>query len=476
MLYWMISARRLDSSFALQRAVEWSRSLGLPLVILEALRIGYPYASDRLHRFALDGMAEKRARLRNTRVTYLPYVEREAGEGKGLLAGLARRAALVVTDDFPCFFLPRMVKVASRSLPVRLEVVDSNGLLPLAAADRTYKSAYHFRRFLQRELPSHLTALPQEHPLMGDPLPTFRDTGTAAPGSSGRVEERWPLAGDELLSRDGNGLKGLGIDHGIPVVSSCPGGSDAGKRRLREFLEKDLPRYEEEADDPDAAVTSRLSPYLHWGQLSSHQIFAAVVEREGWSPDDLGDEADGTREGWWGMGPSAEAFLEQLVTWRELGFVFNARRSDYDEYASLPEWARETLEAHASDERPHLYDFEEFRDAGTHDPLWNAAQRQLRRDGHIHNYLRMLWGKKVLEWSPTPREALKTMIELNDRWALDGRDPNSYSGIFWCLGRFDRGWPERPVFGKVRSMTSRSTRRKVSVGRYLERYGAEEAT
>ena len=144
---------------------------------------------------------------------------------------------------------------------------------------------------------------------------------------------------------------------------------------------------------------------------------------------------------------------------------------DWERWESLPEWARETLNEHAGDERPHLYTLEQFRDAETHDELWNAAQRQLLREGRIHGYLRMLWGKKILEWTPHPRDALEIMVELNNRFAVDGRDPNSYSGIFWILGRYDRGWPARPVFGKVRSMTSASTRRKVSVAGYLKRFG-----
>jgi deoxyribodipyrimidine photo-lyase len=160
-----------------------------------------------------------------------------------------------------------------------------------------------------------------------------------------------------------------------------------------------------------------------------------------------------------------------LVTWREIGFNMCVRNPDtYDRYESLPEWARQTLAEHASDPRPGFtLDF--LDGADTPDELWNAAQRQLRRDGVIQNYLRMLWGKKILEWSPTPRDALDAMIELNNRYALDGRDPNSWSGIFWVLGRYDRGWPERPVFGKVRSMTSASARRKLDLKGYLERYG-----
>jgi deoxyribodipyrimidine photo-lyase len=172
------------------------------------------------------------------------------------------------------------------------------------------------------------------------------------------------------------------------------------------------------------------------------------------------------------MSQAAEAFLDQLVTWRELGFNFCSRRDDYDRFDSLPDWARRSLAEHAADPREHVYSVDELAAARTHDPLWNAAQRQLVREGRIHNYLRMLWGKKILQWARSPEDALEAMIELNNRYALDGRDPNSYSGISWVLGRFDRPWaPERPIFGKIRYMSSENTARKLKVKEYIRRYG-----
>jgi deoxyribodipyrimidine photo-lyase len=195
------------------------------------------------------------------------------------------------------------------------------------------------------------------------------------------------------------------------------------------------------------------------------------MEKEGWFFDRLSPKAQGKRSGWWGMREQAEAFLDQMVTWRELGFNMCYRRRDYDLYESLPEWALKTLEEHEMDPRPYIYNPEEFEKAKTHDPLWNAAQIQLVREGRIHNYLRMLWGKKILQWSSIPREAIGIMIELNNKYALDGRDPNSYSGIFWVLGRYDRPWgPERPIFGKIRYMSSKNTARKVRVERYIKKY------
>jgi deoxyribodipyrimidine photo-lyase len=198
--------------------------------------------------------------------------------------------------------------------------------------------------------------------------------------------------------------------------------------------------------------------------------------RENWSPDKLADNAKGSRQGWWGMSEPAESFLDELITWRELGYNFCWQRDDYDQYESLPDWARKTLEEHTSDERPHVYSLEEFETAQTHDELWNAAQTQLVSEGRMHNYLRMLWGKKILHWSASPREALRIMIQLNNKYAIDGRNPNSYSGIFWVLGRYDRAWgPERSIFGKIRYMTSENTARKFKVKNYILKYSQPQS-
>lgn len=268
-------------------------------------------------------------------------------------------------------------------------------------------------------------------------------------------------------------MANLPIDHSVPPVPGIAGGHEAARRALERFLDERLRTYAEARNDPSADATSRLSPYLHFGHLSAHEVLSAVLDREGWSPDRVNDGARGRRAGWWGVSEAAEGFLDELVTWRELGFNNAASDARWDQFDGLPDWARRTLAEHERDPRLYLYELEQFRRADTHDALWNAAQRQLLTEGRIHGYLRMLWGKKILEWSRHPTEALEIMIELNNRYALDGSDPNSYTGIFWVLGRFDRGWPERPVYGKVRCMSSASTRRKLRLDRYLERWGAQ---
>jgi deoxyribodipyrimidine photo-lyase len=463
-LYWMIAARRTGWNFALDHALARAAELGLPLIVLEGLRAGYPYASDRLHAFVMAGMADNQAAFADTGVLYHPYVEPVPGAGKGLLEALARGARLVVTDDSPTFFLPRMVAAAGARLDVRLEAVDSNGILPLRAAPQTYARAFDFRRFLQDELPAHLGHGPRVRPLAELDLPSRARLPRG-------LAERWPAASAALLGLDPAALASLPIDHSIPPAP-LPGGQREGARRLARFVAHSLPRYAEERDDPEEGASSGLSPWLHFGHVSAHQVLGAVARREGWKLSQINRAGrKGARSGWWGMSPSAEAFLDQLVTWRELGFNFSHRERDPYSFDSLPDWARQTLLEHASDRRGHLYDLGQLERGETHDEVWNAAQNQLRVEGVIHNYLRMLWGKKVLEWSRDPREALRTLVELNDRYALDGRDPNSASGICWIFGRYDRAWgPERPVYGKIRYMTSASTRRKLRLEGYLERW------
>jgi deoxyribodipyrimidine photo-lyase len=468
-VYWMIASRRVHSNHALDRAVALARAHGKPLVVLEALRAGYPYASDRLHAFVLQGMAENARRLAGRTVTYHPYVERTSGEGKGLLEALGARACVVVTDDFPTFFLPRMVASAGEKLPVRLEAVDGCGLVPFRLAGRDFPTAYAFRRWLQRVLPAWLERAPSADPLSRAPLPRLERLPTA-------IARRWPVADPDALAAPARLVASLPIDHAVPIVEDVPGGSAAGERRVRAFLDERLPRYAEDRSSPDAGATSGLSPYLHFGRVSSEAIVRAILDRERWNPGLLAPKPTGARAGFWGLSPGAEAFLDQLVTWRELGFVTAAHRPDHAEYGSLPAWARATLAKHARDPRPVRYGLDRLAAGETGDPVWNAAQRQLLADGTIHNALRMIWGKRLLEWTEAPEEALARLVHLNDRFALDGRDPNSYSGICWCFGRYDRPWgPERAVYGTVRYMSSTRLGQKVALARTLARYARPEA-
>jgi deoxyribodipyrimidine photo-lyase len=464
-VYWMVAQRRPRANFALQRAVECANALGVPLVVFEPLRVGYRWASDRHHQFVIDGMRDHVHAFGVPGCRYVPYVERHADEGRGLLEVLAADASCVVTDWFPAFFLPRMVRSAAARLPVRVEAVDSNGVVPLAATPKAFTRAHDFRRFLHKQLRPHLAAFPERAPLEALVART-------SPTLPSVVEARWGRL--DAAALDTVDLRTLPIDHQVGATATR-GGSAAGRALAERFVRQRLASYPEERNHPDAGGGSGLSPYLHFGHVGVHEVLELAFEQAAWTPEQLATTTQGQREGWWNAGEALEAFLDELITWRELGYGFcHHRQEDYDAYESLPTWALQTLSEHASDPRPVVYTLSELANAETHDALWNAAQRELVQTGRMHNYLRMLWGKKVLEWSPTAEVALAHLVELNNRYALDGRDPNSYSGIFWTFGRFDRAWgPERPIYGKVRYMTSDSTRRKLKLTRYLTEFGPE---
>ncbi len=463
-LYWMTSFRRAQSNFALDRAIEYAKAFESPLVVFEALRVGYPFASDRLHAFVLQGMADNARRFEGSPVHYFPYVETKAGEGQGLLEALAARACVVVGDDWPCFFVPQMQAAAAKKLGVRFEVVDSNGLYPMHATERVFTTAHSFRTHLQKELPRHLAQFPSPAPLEGLKLPKLDELPTA-------ITARWPRASPEVLKATEAALAALPIDHSVRRVARH-GGSTAAKERAAVFVAKKLADYAEARSEPEVDGTSALSPWLHFGHLSVHEVFSAISSREKWQLDSLGKSIGGAKEGWWKLHPSTEAFLDELVTWRELAFNMSSHRpEEYRSLESLAPWAKQTIAEHAKDRRPHLATLEQLERGQTHDPLWNATQGQLVAEGWFHNYLRMLWGKKIYEWSASAQEALERMEYLMGKYSLDGRDPVSWSGYLWVMGRYDRAWgPERPIFGKLRYMTSENTAKKVSVKGYVAKY------
>ena len=456
----MVSSRRTNWNLALQTAISRAREYQRPLVVLEAIRHDYRWACPRFHQFVLDGMADNKRAFEESSIHYYPYVEPHSGAGKGLISTLSKRAVLIVTDHKPGFFMDRMQSAAAKRSFCSMIRIDDNGILPLAASDRAWPTAYSFRRHLQKTLPPYLNDLINHQEEREPKLPKFH-------GLQPSTTARWPAADIEALRKQPSLLGLLGPQ----PVANQHGGSIEAHRKWNQFLTQNLDDYQQNRNATTPIGTSSLAPYLHFGHISSRQMVFELLKRFQWTSNQLGIETRGARTGWWGLSESCEAFLDQLITWRELGHVFCDQVPNFSSYETLPKWAIETLESHANDPRPYLYTLEQLDQSLTHDPVWNAAQTQLREQGTIHNYLRMLWGKKILEWSPSAPDALTAMVELNNRYALDGRDPNSYSGIFWCLGRFDRAWgPERPIFGKVRYMSSENTKRKMKLGAYLGRW------
>jgi deoxyribodipyrimidine photo-lyase len=464
-LYWMQINRRLHYNFALEYAVRWANKLGKPLLILEAFSCDYPWASDRVHTFMLQGMRENYEYAVSRQLNFLSFAEETPGQYEKLLADLSSRAVMVITDEYPIFIMRERNKRLPDTLRKSYITVDSNGLIPLGLTDKAPYSAYHFRKIVQRNFIESFTNPPAQHPFKN--LRNRTNVLDELPRSwfEGHKEIR------SVFENIPDFVSSLDIDHETSAVN-LTGTRAAALGMLGQFISNGLMEYDEKHNDPDENKTSRLSPWLHFGKISEYEIVRSVLDHqpEGWNLDSI-TYNNGSTGGFYNGDPNISSFLDELITWREVGFHFAHHRSDYDRYESLPEWARKTLDAHKSDKREWIYSLDEFTRSETHDELWNAAQTQLREDGIIHNYLRMLWGKKILEWTPDPETALEFMIELNNRFAIDGRDPNSYSGIFWCLGRFDRAWQERPVYGKIRYMTSESTRRKVKLDKYLEKYG-----
>jgi deoxyribodipyrimidine photo-lyase len=458
-LYWMQIARRLDRNHALDHALAQARRLGKPLVAYEGLRLDYPWASVRLHRFILEGMQATAQAAARLGLTYWPWVERRPGEGRGLLAGLATRAALVVTDDFPCFIVPEQTGALAARVPVAVLAVDTSSVVPLSRLGPPVSAAAHLRPRIHRAFAEAWAHRAAARPRVS----AAAARAVAPPFDIAPLDDL-----DALVDK-------LPLDRSVPPVATKPGGGPAARRRLADFIAHRLSGTAERRSHPappDRAHQSGLSPYLHFGHIAIQEVVERVLASTGdWSPAVLNPEAVGRREGFFCRDPDVNSFLDEALTWRDLGLHWlRARSADTARLeTALPAWARATLGAHAADRRTYTYSREGWEAAATHDPLWNAAQRELAVTGTIHNYLRMLWGKKVLEWSRTPEEAYTTLVHLNNKYALDGRDPNSYTGILWCFGLFDRPWaPERPVLGTVRYMSSENTARKFKLGPYLD--------
>jgi deoxyribodipyrimidine photo-lyase len=379
-----------------------------------------------------------------------------------------------VTDDYPASVVPGQIAALAKKIDVPLVAVDGNGMVPLSQLGPAVSAAAHLR--------------PRLHRLFAA---SWANRADAEPGFPKAVRvavdppfEPWDPDGDL-----DDFAAGLPIDQAVTPVPGVEGGTPAARKVLRAFLTKKFARFGEgrnAPDDPRKTAASRLSPYLRHGHISVQECVEAVLGDD-WNPCVLNADQRGKRDGYFHPDPNVNAFLDEALTWRDVGYhwlycrnaergIRNAERKTvdgesvptyYDRESTLPAWALRSLRKHARDRRTHAYTLAEFGAAATHDPLWNAAQTELVRTGRIHNYLRMLWGKKVLEWSPTPGYAYTVLEHLNNKYAIDGRDPNSYTGILWCFGLFDRPWaPERPVFGVIRYMSSENTARKFDLDGY----------
>jgi len=431
-LYWMQMYKRVDNNHALIWAIRKANELNLPLVVYEGLKYYYPWASDRLHTFILEGVEEKRAAFESLGIRYIFYLQKDKNSPKQTVAKLAKDAALLVTDDYPCFSIPEHNRRIAEKVGIAVHAVDSIGIIPMSKLDKEEYAAYTIRPKINKLLDRYLKPLAVE----------------SIDLSSVGLEVACP---ETKITADNIGslVAECDIDHSVKPSAYYRGGAENGRQRLNKFIREILPDYEKARSKPDRDGSSRLSAYLHFGFLSPLEIALAVRD------------ADAPQE-------SKDAYLEELIVRRELSFNMTRHNSHYDSLAALPEWVQKTMREHARDERQFTYTLEQLEDAVTHDELWNAAQREMAVTGGMHNYVRMLWGKNVIAWSPSYEIAFETLVHLNNKYCLDGRDPNSYAGILWCFGKHDRPWMARPVFGTIRYMTSGSTGRKFDSKKYIE--------
>jgi deoxyribodipyrimidine photo-lyase len=458
-LYWMQMQRRLTHNHSLDYALKCANELGKPLIIYEGLRLDYPWSSARFHQFILEGMRDNAVAAKKLGFTYWPFVETAAQPARGLLARLAARAALVVTDEFPCFIIPKQSAALARGVDRAVIAVDSNSVVPLRLLGGAPYAAAHLRPRIHKQFREAF-----EKRSAPRPKPASVDGSKISPG--------FELA---ALDDPAGLIARLPIDQTVRAVTGKEGGALAARAQLKLFIRKGLPVYAEHRSEPmppSALHGSGLSPYLHFGHIGIEEVVMSVFEATGgYAPVRLHLERAGKRDEFFGADKNASSFLDEALTWRDAGYVFHLhRREDTKSLeTALPKWAWATLHMHAQDKREFVYDRDQWESASTHDPLWNAAQRELVATGSIHNYLRMLWGKKVIEWSKTPEEAYQTLVHLNNKYALDGRNPNSYTGILWCFGLFDRPWaPQRNVLGQIRYMSSSNTAKKFKLGPYLD--------
>ncbi|AOY58836.1 deoxyribodipyrimidine photo-lyase [Desulfococcus multivorans] len=433
-LYWMQQSQRAECNPALEYAVETANRHRRPLLVVFGLSSGYPEANRRHYTFMLEGLAETRAALAGRGIHLAIHV----GHPPDVALAAGRRAVAIICDQGYLRHQRQWRAEVAGAAACPVIQVDGDAVLPVATL---YPKAAYNARILRMKIQELLWAFLYE--LEEIPLKI----------SSSHIDPADILnAEDVALDSPDDLLKMIGLDDlSVPPSLFFTGGTAHAKRRFEDFLHRSLAVYDRHANQPQLDDVSHMSPYLHFGQISPLWLAMKVhaVQRD--CPE------------------GAAAFLEELIVRRELAVNHVWYAKGYDRYETLPSWARKTLDAHRGDNRPALYGPDELEKAETHDPYWNAAMKEMIHTGFMHNYMRMYWGKKVLEWSETPEVAFERLIRLNNRYFIDGRDPNSYAGIGWIFGLHDRAWKERPVFGKIRYMAASGLERKCDIRAYVRK-------
>ena len=445
-VYWMQASARTRYNHALEYAVHVANHRSDPLEVVFVLTPGYPGANLRHYWFLVQGLRDVADGLRDRGIPFRVIV----GTPPVVVSHIAATVGTIVTDGGYTRVQRQWRDRVAADADCPVVEVESNVVVPVrTVSDKDEWSAATLRRKLHRHLDDFLV-----------PVTTVGYRGPSAPSVLGSLPTDCREIDPADLTRPEDLTSLFELETSVAPVSAFRGGEAAAAERLADFLEHRLRHFDERRNVPDLDWTSHLSPYLHFGHVSPVELVLAAQERV---KDPLGDDARG----------DLDTFVEELVVRRELAMNFVTYNPEYDTFRGLPDWARATLEEHSGDDRPVVYDLDTLEAAATDDPYWNACQREMVQRGVMHGYMRMYWGKKILEWTQNPEEALERAVILNDRYELDGRDPNGYAGVAWCFGKHDRPWVERPVFGKVRYMNANGLKRKFKgIDRYLERWNA----
>jgi deoxyribodipyrimidine photo-lyase len=421
MVYWMQSSQRTEFNHALEYAIQKANELSQPLIVLFCLIADFPEANTRHYHFMLEGLKEVQLSLKNRRI----FMVIQTGIPPSVITAIAKKASLVVVDRGYLRIQREWRRTTSLNIDCPFIQVESDVVVPVEEASvKEDFSAATFRPKIKKIVSKYLKPL-NEYDLHISSL--GMDFSSVSLDDADRT------------------ISDLKIDTRVSPVITFKGGTTQAKLNLSDFLERHLHRYSTDRNDPNLKATSNLSPYLHFGQISPLYIALKALE--------TGEEA-------------CESFLEELIVRRELAVNYSYFNPVYDSYAGLPAWAQKTLYIHRTDRREVIYKLADFEGANTHDKYWNAAQREMLYTGKMHGYMRMYWGKKILEWSETPEEAFKIALYLNNKYELDGRDPNGFTGVSWCFGKHDRPWAERAIFGNIRYMNNNGLKRKFDADKY----------
>ena len=431
-VYWMQSSQRAKHNHALEYAVDKSNELEKNLIVYLGLTDNYPEANERHYYFMLEGLMEVKEELekRNIRMIIL-----KGSPEKEIIK--LDKAAIIVVDDGYMKHEKSWRMYVSKQVKCKFVKIETNVIVPISvASDKEEYSAATLRRKIEKVVHRFLN------------LPGYVEY-------NGEFETKLNFENEILLNNVENVIKMLNINKNVKRVTEYVGGTSNAEVYLENFLETKLEHYDLKRNDPASNYCSQMSPYLHFGQISPIYIYIRVRE-QAILKSNLGD--------------AVKAYLEELLVRRELAFNFVNYNDQYDNYECLPNWAKLTLEAHLHDEREYIYSLETLESGSTHDEYWNSAQKELVCKGKMHGYMRMYWGKKVIEWTKNPREAYNILIYLNNKYELDGRDPNGFAGVAWCFGKHDRPWTGRNIFGNVRYMAYSGLKRKFKMDDYVNKY------